>query len=62
MKEETIKELLRQREELSDKIERLKGTSYSGTRDALIGNIRSLDEVLKEFARTITPHTLTSNK
>ena len=39
-------------EELSDKIERLKGTLHSETRDAFLGNIRSLDEVLKEYARS----------
>lgn len=53
MKEE-IKELLRQREELSNKLERTKGTSFTKTRDAILVDIHSLDEVLKEFAR-ITP-------
>lgn len=55
MKKEIIEELVKQREELSDKIERLKGTSYSATRDTLLGDIRSLDEVLKEFAKSLTP-------
>ena len=50
-----IKELLRQREALSDEIEGLKGTLYSATRDALLGNIRSLDEVLKCFSNTYNP-------
>ena len=51
MNEEIIKELLRQREELSEKIERLKGTSYTATRNALLSNVCSLDEVLKEYAK-----------
>ena len=55
MKKEIKEELVKQREELSDKIERLKGTRYSATRDALLGDIRSLDEVLKEFAKSLTP-------
>ena len=55
MNKEIIEQLVKQREELSDKIERLKGTKYTATRDALLGDIRSLDEVLKEFAKTLTP-------
>ena len=50
MKEE-IKELLKQRREITDSIERLEGTSYSKTREALLENILSLDEVLKTFAK-----------
>lgn len=50
MKEETVKELLRQRSELSDKLERLKGSRFNMTRDVILKDIKSLDEVLKAYA------------
>ena len=50
---EQIEKLIKQREDLSDKIMELHGTSYTQTRNAILENIKSLDEVLKEHLRRV---------
>ena len=47
MPQKIIEELLKQRQGITDKIMMLQGKSWSATRDALLENLRSLDEVIK---------------
>ena len=46
-----LEELLKQRQELTDKIIELRGSAYPQTRETLLGNVKSLDEVLKEIVK-----------
>jgi len=50
MKKEHIEKLIQQRQDIIDKIDRLKGTSkYSETRKVYLESIISLDKLLADF-------------
>ena len=55
--EEAIKKLLQQREDISREIRNLAGTKSTYTRETLLQDLRSLDSVLKEWAKVLPPHT-----